>query len=123
MSPRIVVIGSLLLAASHGVVTELFMRRGALMPGGITTAFTLTFCVLAYIWYYQDSKLTGYTRRPVLSAAVILLPVVGLPVYAANSRPAKGRIKSALKVLGFFVLLLLVSVATGIALQVATGAA
>jgi hypothetical protein len=113
----------LLLAASHGVVTELFMRRGVHMPGGITTAYTLIFCVLAYIWYYQDSKLTGYARGSVLSAAIILLPVVGLPVYAAITRAEKGRIKSGLMVLGFFVLLLLISVITGVALQVATDAA
>lgn len=99
------------------------MRRGTLLPSGVTTAFTLAFCVLAYVWYYQDSKLTGFTHRPFLSAAVILLPVIGLPVYAANSRSEKGRTKPALKVLGFFTLLVLVSVSTGIALQVVTSAA
>lgn len=118
MHPRVVVFVSLALAMVHGVATELYMRRGLNMPSGVTTAFTLTFCALAYLWYFQDAKLRGFNRRPALSAAVILLPFVGLPLYAASSRAQTGRISAAFKAFGFIVLLLLVSVSSGIALQV-----
>lgn len=72
MSTRVVAIASVLLAASHGALTELFLRRGALRPGGVTGAFTLAFCALAYIWYHQDSTRRGLRRRPFPSAVVFL---------------------------------------------------
>ena len=119
MTPRIAIYLSLLTAVLHGVVTELYMRRGVLMPAGVTTAFTLVFCVLAYIWYHQDAQRRRFPRRPALSAAIILLPFIGLPVYAALSRAPAGRVRSALRMLGFIGLLLLTSVGCGIALSIA----
>lgn len=97
MSPRVVAIASLLLAASHGAVTELFLRRGELMPGGVTAAFTVVFCALAYVWYHHDATRRGLTRRPFLGAVVFLLPVVGLPVYVASRSSVDGRAPSVLE--------------------------
>jgi hypothetical protein len=97
MPPRIVAIASLLRAASHGAVTELFLRRGELMPGGVAGAFTVVFCALACIWYHHDATRRGLTRRSFLGAVVFLLPVVGLPVYVASRSSQDGGAQSALK--------------------------
>jgi hypothetical protein len=77
------------------------ITKGLTMSTGATTAFTLLFCVLAYVWYHQDAKLRGWSRRSFVSAAVILLPFLGLPWYAASSRPAGSRVGSVLRVLAF----------------------
>lgn len=121
VTPRTLALGSLLLAALHGVLTELYMRRGFGLPPALTTMFTLGFCVLAYVWYHRDARHRQWPRKPWLSAFVILMPFIGVPLYAAVSRPAGARAGAALRALGFVALLLFTSVATGISLQIASG--
>lgn len=119
--PRFLPIGSLLLAALHGALTELYMRRGFGMPPGVTLVFTLGFCVLAYLWYYRDAAHRRWPRKSWLSALVILLPFIGVPLYAAVSRPSGSRARATVLSVGFVFLLLVTSVATGITLQIAGG--
>jgi hypothetical protein len=74
----------------------------------LVSAFLMSF--LPFYWYRQDSEARQFRRSRLLSVAVVTLAPLGLPLYLLRSRPRGQRGAALLRLLGFILLMLLVTV-------------
>jgi hypothetical protein len=118
VNPKLALIALLLLAALHGAGTEYYLARNLEPSAAFTLVVTALFVVLCYLWYQWDSRQRSYQRTTLHGSLVVLLPPVGVAYYLYRSRPQNHRIRSVFKAAGFLVLFFVLSVATGISLQV-----
>ncbi|MFZ6846220.1 hypothetical protein [Undibacterium sp. RuTC16W] len=71
---------------------------------GITAYFIVA-------WYHFDTIARGYRRSTYLNAGMIFLSVVALPYYLLRSRNKGTRLKAIMSLLGFCLLMGIVSIA------------
>jgi hypothetical protein len=121
-SPRVALLALLLVAVLHGAGTEFYLARSLQPSAAFTLVITVLFVVLCYLWYVWDSSQRRFQRTTLHGSLVVLLPPIGIPYYLFRSRERAQRVRSVFKAAGFLALFLAVSVATGIALQLASEA-
>jgi len=103
----------------HGAGTEFYLARNLEPSAAFTLILTFLFVVLCYLWYLWDSTQRNFRRTTLHGALVVLFPPIGVPYYLLRSRERPQRINAVLKAAGFLLLFLTVSLAAGIALQMA----
>jgi hypothetical protein len=98
---------ALLLTASFLLpfVINVAAGRHGSSDGGLVA--TILFIILVYQWYSLDRRARRYDSSPFLNLAVMLVAIVGLPVYFVRSRGWKGGL--AASALAFAVLLVSVA--------------
>lgn len=72
----------------------------------VDVAWLLLTAAMPYVWFYLDSAERRFPRTYRWSAAIILIPVLAVPLYLAKSRPDGKRLKA----LGKFLIVLVSSI-------------
>jgi hypothetical protein len=101
----------LLLSGLFGVLDSFY----AATPGADRALFiadTLSFAFCLSVWCASDAQLRGFRLSRGLRWTIILIALIGFPVYAFRSRGRRGWSLFGLGVL-FFLLLMAASVGTG----------
>lgn len=109
---KLIVLGVMLaLSGIFGVLDSVYES----VPGWEKTSFildTLSFAICLSVWCSYDAALHGFRLSPGVRLAVILIALIGFPVYAFKYRGRGGWRLLGLGVL-FFLLLMGVSIVAG----------
>ena len=97
----------LILSVVVGVINGYLNAHGLREPLWWSAGSTLLFAVFIFAWYYQDSAYRSYQRTPLLNIGVAALAVVAIPYYVVRSRERGQKTKALLRLVGFFVLMVL----------------
>lgn len=97
----------LALATAIGVSTAVAKAHGGEEPPFWTLAYNIGFGALTYAWVHFDSLRREVRLHWLLKAGVVLLAVVALPAYLIASRRGAARWIAVVRLVGFFVLLVL----------------
>lgn len=80
----------------------------------------VVFLAFAFLWVHIDADLRGYKRSRMLTAGLILLPLLFFPIYVFVSRSPGERSAAQLRLVVFVGLLFFVTFATEFLLNVLT---
>lgn len=105
MTPKNTLWALLALMFACGMTDALYAATHVTMPmwWALFTAFLLNF--LPYYWYRLDSEARLYRRSRWLSAAVVGISILGIPLYLLRSRPQGTRLASLARMSGFLLMM------------------
>lgn len=106
MTPKNILLTLLALMFACGMADALYAAAHVRMPAWwmFLSAFLLSF--LPYYWYRLDSEARLFPRPRWMSAVVVALAPVGIPLYLLRSRPHGARLGSLARMSGFVVAML-----------------
>lgn len=121
MTPKNILLALLALMFACGMSDALYAAAHVSMPVWwmLLSAFLLSF--LPYYWYRLDSEARLYRRPRWMSAVVVGIAPLGIPLYLLRSRPQGGRLGSLARMSGFVLLMLGASAAGVMAFFVMPG--
>jgi hypothetical protein len=95
--------------ALQGLVSGFFAAQKLEEPTWWLLVSLLGGVLLVAYWYHVDSKQKEFRRPLVLTAGVIFLSVLAIPVYVVWSAKRGCKLRAFTRLIGYFCLLLLVS--------------
>ena len=93
--------GLLALLACEGLLNGWAAGVNGQVPPTWDALFTLSQVILIYQWLREDARAQGVQRTLGLSGLIILLALLGVPVYLWRSRPRGARSKALWRFAGF----------------------
>ena len=93
--------GLLALLACEGLLNGWASGVNGQVPRGLDLLFKLCQIVLIYHWLREDARAQGVQRTLGGSGLVILLALLGVPVYLWRSRQRGARAKALLRFVGY----------------------
>ena len=103
------------LVAVIGTVAGFAAARARAEPLALTGLLELMLSFSSFAWYCRDSDTVGFRRTRLTSICMILFSFLAVAVYLLRSRAPGHKGRALLRLAGFLGLMLLVSVAGGIA--------
>lgn len=98
-----------------GVVSGFFTGRNLPEPTWWTLASTLLVSVMIFCWYRADSTQKEFKRSIVLSVGIVAIAPLAVPLYVVSSTQRGFRLRALGRLLGYFVLLILICTVGGFA--------
>jgi len=119
MSLRAAVASALVFSLFFGIADTYFFARHAATSRPLDLLFSLVLLAIGYLWYRRDSDARSYRGSIFLGGTVILLPLVGLPIYLYLSRQPGTRSGALFRLAGLLLLCIACSAVAPLAYDVA----
>lgn len=122
MNPRLAVVLTLTVAGLFGIIDVYFHSKGVPTPRPFDLALSITTMVVSYLWYRNDARAYGFNGSVAFGGLIILLSIIGIPIYLAKTRPAGTRLKSVASFIGLLVAAFAIMAVTTSIAEAAIGA-